>query len=231
MGETRPAAASNTDTSSSNAQRILQLAAKALPVLASADVAGMSVGFRPYPADGYPCCGWLPRCANAYVAGAGGVGRGFQLQAALSEVTPDMPLLCAPDCPCSDTQRHDARALARAARNRRGDGSAAARQRRQQRLRRRVAAGPISARPQLCCSSGAWCSSRPELGVSAPAGAASVVSVAASSSARTFVKAKRLHSGYRSGRMQCLLLPRRGVVHQTNPASSSLRLCISHSKA
>jgi glycine/D-amino acid oxidase-like deaminating enzyme len=70
IGETQPTAAANTDTSDSNAARILQLAAAAVPVLAAASVQGVHVGCRPYPADGYPVLGWVPGCRNAYVAGA-----------------------------------------------------------------------------------------------------------------------------------------------------------------
>jgi len=69
IGETQPSEASNTDTSSKNAARILQLAADAVPALSAAKVQGMFVGYRPYPADGYPVLGWLPSCRNAYVAG------------------------------------------------------------------------------------------------------------------------------------------------------------------
>lgn len=68
IGETQPSEASNTDTSSKNAARILQLAADAVPALSAAKVQGMFVGYRPYPADGYPVLGWLPSCRNAYVA-------------------------------------------------------------------------------------------------------------------------------------------------------------------
>lgn len=69
IGETQPSEASNTDTSNSNAARILQSAAAAIPALGGASVQGMHVGYRPYPADGYPVLGWVPGCSNAYVAG------------------------------------------------------------------------------------------------------------------------------------------------------------------
>lgn len=69
IGETQPTEAANTDTSNSNAARILQLAASAVPALAAASVQGVHVGYRPYPADGYPVLGWVPSCSNAYVAG------------------------------------------------------------------------------------------------------------------------------------------------------------------
>lgn len=69
LGETRPEEAANTDDSSDNAQRILALAAAAVPALAAAVVEGMYIGYRPYPADGYPVLGWAGgSCSNVYVA-------------------------------------------------------------------------------------------------------------------------------------------------------------------
>lgn len=70
VGETQPTEAANTDTSDSNAARILDLAAAAVPALSGVAVEGMQVGYRPYPADGLPVLGWVPGCSNAYVAGA-----------------------------------------------------------------------------------------------------------------------------------------------------------------
>lgn len=70
IGETHPSEAANTDTSAAAAQRILALATAAIPALSDADVAGMDVGYRPYPADGLPVVGWLPGdMENVYVAG------------------------------------------------------------------------------------------------------------------------------------------------------------------
>ena len=69
IGETQPTAAANTDTSAGNAARIMHLAASAVPALSAAAAEGVYVGYRPYPADGYPVVGWLPGCSNAYVAG------------------------------------------------------------------------------------------------------------------------------------------------------------------
>jgi glycine/D-amino acid oxidase-like deaminating enzyme len=74
LGETQPSATANTDTSSANAQRILGLAAAAVPALVGVAMEGVHVGMRPYPADGHPVLGWLPGpggsgCSNAYVAG------------------------------------------------------------------------------------------------------------------------------------------------------------------
>ncbi|KAF6256134.1 FAD dependent oxidoreductase [Scenedesmus sp. NREL 46B-D3] len=69
LGETRPEEASNTDDSSSNAQRILALAAAAVPALASAGIEGIYIGYRPYPADGHPVLGWVGGgSSNVYVA-------------------------------------------------------------------------------------------------------------------------------------------------------------------
>lgn len=68
IGETQPTAAANTDTSDSNAARILGLAAAAVPALSGVTVEGMQVGYRPYPADGLPVLGWVPGWSNAYVA-------------------------------------------------------------------------------------------------------------------------------------------------------------------
>eukprot|EP00775_Hariotina_reticulata_P010154 gene10154-10312_t len=67
LGETQPAPAANTDTSSSNALRILQLAAAAVPALHTAQVEGVYVGERPYPSDGYPVLGFVS--SNVYLAG------------------------------------------------------------------------------------------------------------------------------------------------------------------
>jgi glycine/D-amino acid oxidase-like deaminating enzyme len=34
-------------------------------------LAGMFIGYRPYPADGYPVLGWAGDSSNVYVAGEG----------------------------------------------------------------------------------------------------------------------------------------------------------------
>ncbi|KAF8061367.1 yurR [Scenedesmus sp. PABB004] len=68
IGETSPSEAATTDTSPAAAERLLRAAAAAVPALGAATAEGMQLGFRPFPADGYPVLGWLPSCPNAYLA-------------------------------------------------------------------------------------------------------------------------------------------------------------------
>ncbi|CAG9465434.1 unnamed protein product [Pedinophyceae sp. YPF-701] len=49
------------DASADNGQRVLSVAARVLPALAGTELGRVTLGMRPYPADGLPVVGWLPR--------------------------------------------------------------------------------------------------------------------------------------------------------------------------
>mmetsp|Transcript_41970 Transcript_41970/g.133966 ORF Transcript_41970/g.133966 Transcript_41970/m.133966 type:complete len:181 (+) Transcript_41970:96-638(+) len=56
------------DTSLENGRRVLRKAAEVVPALLGADVAEVTLGRRPYPADGLPVVGEVPGVPGLYVS-------------------------------------------------------------------------------------------------------------------------------------------------------------------